>query len=332
MGTVFRIPIKMNKRTFLQLLHKKNTGRLTSRERALLHQVLDQLQSRELTWELGEEEAEEIERRVKQKIDNRIQATKRVAGFSFPLRLVASLVVILCLGFLAYKVQLSPREIEWVERHTNERQKATITLPDGSLVSLNTNTRLRFPKEFVEGKRVVELDGEAFFEVVKDNGATFEVHSQGIKTVVLGTAFNIRAHQESPVQVAVQSGKVAVYPPSSSAEAEGVELHPNQRATEVADSESFFIEEMNSDSFLDWKAGSVTFNMDPFDEVIQRLATIYNYKIDLVGEGLAQCQIKATYVNGNLFAVLYGLKNLAAFEVENTGERALKITYKKCKI
>ncbi|MDN3689840.1 FecR family protein [Cyclobacterium jeungdonense] len=319
----------MNKRAFLHLLQKKDTGRLTSREKALLLQVLDQLQRRELTWDLEKEEAEEIKQSVKRKIDDRIQVPERVSAFSFPLRLVASLVLILCLGFLVYKVQLTPNEMVWEERVTNERQKATITLPDGSLVFLNTNTSLRFPKKFEGGKRVVELNGEAFFDVLRDSSSVFEVHSHGVRTKVLGTSFNVKAHRESAVKVAVKQGKVGVYQQGVEEE-DFVELQPNQMATVYPDSLGIQVEKVEPDAYLAWKAQSVSFDLDTFDEIIPRLAAIYNYSIEIEGEGMDGCLIKATYSNGNLYAVLHGLKNLADFEIQQTGERKLTLYFKRC--
>ncbi|WP_162343703.1 FecR family protein [Cyclobacterium salsum] len=323
----------MKKKEFLNLLQKRGRGELNKIEEAKLLRILDLLQRRELDWEMDSREQEEIKDKMKAKIDSNLQS-KPISRPSYygMMKWAASFLVLIGLAYLGYQVQQLTPTVVWEERITNERQKAAITLPDGSIAFLNTNTRLRFPKEFVDGKREVELDGEAFFEVVKEEGATFEVNSQGVKTVVLGTAFNVRAHQESPVKVAVQSGKVAVFHQTSTFDTSGVELQPRQMATAIPGAEGFEIAEMDSDSFLDWKAGSVFFDMDPFDEVIQRLGSIYNYRIELVGEGMDQCQIKATYANGNLFAVLYGLKNLVAFDVENTGERALKITYKKCNL
>jgi ferric-dicitrate binding protein FerR (iron transport regulator) len=319
----------MNKREFLHLLQKKDNGRLTSREKALLLQVLDQIQRRELTWDLKSEEAEEIKQKVKSKIDRRLHTPDRTATFSWSLRLVASLVLILSLGFLFYRVQQTPEEIIWEERSTNERQKATIALPDGSTAVLNTNTTLRFPKNFEEGRRMVKLNGEAFFDVVRDSSAVFEVYSQGVRTEVLGTSFNVKAHQGSDVKVAVKHGSVAVSLQGLEKE-ERVELSPNQMAIAGMDASTLQVKAVDPTFFLAWKAKSVSFDLDTFDEIIPRLASIYNYTIEIEGEGMDQCRIKATYTNSNLYAVLYGLKNVADFDLERTGERKLTLYFNKC--
>jgi len=220
-------------------------------------------------------------------------------------------------------------EVVWEERSTNERQKATITLPDGSLAYLNTNTSLRFPRKFESGHRLVELDGEAFFEVVSDKAAVFEVQSQGVRTKVLGTRFNVKAHRKSAVKVAVQQGSVAVYQQGMEKETR-VNLQPNQMATVFPDRGEIRVEEVDPEGFLAWKAQSVSFDLATFDEVIHRLAAIYNYSIDIEGEGLDRCQIKATYTNGNLYAVLHGLKNLVDFDIKKTGERKVTLYFKQC--
>lgn len=295
----------------------------------MLLQVLDQLQRRELSWDLNTEEEEEIKQRVKSKIDRRLQIPERSGSFSLSLRLVASIVLILSLGFLLYKVQQTPKKIIWEERSTNERQKATIALPDGSTSVLNTNSTLRFPKNFQEGKRVVELNGEAFFDVVRDSSAIFEVYSHGVRTEVLGTSFNVKAHQGSAVKVAVQHGSVAVFQQGLEKE-EHVELAPNQMAIAKMDASPLQVEEVDSTFFLAWKAQSVSFDLETFDEIIPRLASIYNYTIEIEGEGMDQCRIRATYTNSNLYAVLYGLKNMADFDLKRTGERKLTLYFNKC--
>ncbi|SHM76787.1 FecR family protein [Cyclobacterium lianum] len=322
----------MTKEEFLKLLRKKESGSISEYENALLLQVLDKLQERQLSWELAGREEEEVRKRIRSRIGQKIDVKKTKESLYPSLRVAASLILSISFGFLLYSIYLPERQVIWEERTTNERQKASIILPDGSLAYLNTNTSLRFPKTFANGKREVALTGEAFFEVVADKDAPFEVISQGIKTVVLGTAFNVRAHPDSAVRVAVQSGKVAVFHQEAKPGTAPVELLPRQMAIARANREEILVENLATDAFLDWKAGAISFDMDPFDQVIQRLASIYNYTIEINGVGMDQCQIKATYANGNLFAVLYGLKNLVEFEVENTGERTLRITYNKCKM
>src|SRR5947207_4232152 len=94
---------------------------------------------------------------------------------------------------------------------TARAQRATLTLPDSSKVTLNTETRLEIPASFGRRTRDVYLDGEAYFEVAHDHKRPVRVHAGNAVTEVLGTKFGVRAREgESAVQVAVAEGRVAL--------------------------------------------------------------------------------------------------------------------------
>jgi transmembrane sensor len=97
---------------------------------------------------------------------------------------------------------------------TARAQRAALTLPDSSKVTLNTETRLEIPTSFGRRTRDVYLDGEAYFEVAHDHKRPFRVHAGNAVTEVLGTKFGVRAREgENTVQVAVAEGRVALSSP-----------------------------------------------------------------------------------------------------------------------
>lgn len=83
-----------------------------------------------------------------------------------------------------------------------------IALPDGTLIHLFSGSKISYAEEF-ETNREVYLEGEAFLDVAKDKGNPFVVHSGPIRTEVLGTAFEVRNHDQQPM-VRVHRGKVLV--------------------------------------------------------------------------------------------------------------------------
>ena len=91
-------------------------------------------------------------------------------------------------------------------------RKISLKLADGSTVKLNAGSTLTLPPEgrFASNERVVYLQGEAFFQIVRDTARPFRIISGMVTTTVLGTSFNVKAWPEQPVQVAVAEGKVAV--------------------------------------------------------------------------------------------------------------------------
>lgn len=85
------------------------------------------------------------------------------------------------------------------------------TLPDSSVVWLNAGSRIRYAGNFIQGKREVYLDGEAYFKVKEDAGHPFMVHAGNITISVLGTEFNVRAYQdENRIETTLINGKVQV--------------------------------------------------------------------------------------------------------------------------
>src|SRR5687767_5635077 len=83
------------------------------------------------------------------------------------------------------------------------------SLPDGSLVTLNKNSQVSFPEQFPDNKRVLQLNGEAFFKVKPDKQRPFEVHTNNVTITVVGTSFNVRSRGDT-TEVIVETGVVEV--------------------------------------------------------------------------------------------------------------------------
>ena len=89
--------------------------------------------------------------------------------------------------------------------------KTSLKLPDGSRVWVNSDSKLSYPEAFHGSKREVFLEGEAYFDVVKDPAHPFIVHTSGIDVKVLGTAFNVKAYQsESTIEATLVHGMIEV--------------------------------------------------------------------------------------------------------------------------
>lgn len=110
---------------------------------------------------------------------------------------------------------------------TEPGQRAQVLLPDGTHVWLNSSTQLAYKKEFWSNNRSVDLIGEAYFEVKRNEYTPFIVHSKNINVSVLGTKFNVRAHAtEERVVTTLLSGSVCVDDPNIAGE--GFILKPGQ--------------------------------------------------------------------------------------------------------
>lgn len=192
---------------------------------------------------------EEVFQRIKQTI---AEETERSRWQQLPAWTVwvAAASVLLLLGYFILPFGASPsQEISYetnrkhatlvlTEKVNDTAEPISITLSDGSFISLKPNSRASYAADFSAGsRREVYLSGEAFFEVAKDPNKPFFVYANELVTKVLGTSFNVRAYQDDEdVTVEVRSGRVSVAVADqmskevSPREREGILLLPNQQA------------------------------------------------------------------------------------------------------
>ncbi len=321
----------MDKEKFLELVEKQAQGKTTPQEDQFIFSFYDRLQARDQDVELNPSEFIGIQNRIKANIDSRIlkKSTTRLNDFSHIGRIAAAVAILISFTLLIFYAFQKTETVQMLSRNTNEQQKAMVTLTDGTRVYLNSLSEIRFPKKFGADSRMVELDGEAFFEVVPDQDRPFTVISNGVITKVLGTSFNLNASSDKDVVVAVKTGKVEVSELENLSQT--VVLVPNQKATFVLDSKKFLVEEADLDFYLDWRNKNISFDLKPLDKVMERIGRMYNVQVNLHGYNGEGCLIKATYVNDNLYSILYGLRNLVEFEYQWLDESTLEINYKGCK-
>jgi len=151
-----------------------------------------------------------------------------------------------------------------------------VLLSDGSKVWLNAASSLKFPAVFNGSERNVELSGEAYFEVEKNEKMPFNVIANGTKVAVLGTHFNIMAYADGgAVKTTLLEGSVKLSKGRLTAL-----LKPGQQGLVSASSGTFEIEEADVESAVAWKNGYFMFNDSNFQEVMRQIARWYD--VDLV--------------------------------------------------
>lgn len=153
-----------------------------------------------------------------------------------------------------------------------------LLLSDGTQVTLNANSSLKFPKTFNASRRDVELKGEAFFEVAKDKNRPFTVLAKGTRTRVLGTKFNVSAYTNEPlVRVALVEGSVEL----QAGKAKKVILKPAEMAT-YSSGKGLTLSSFNKDEVTAWKDGILIFHKATFEEIAKQFKRVYD--IELINE------------------------------------------------
>lgn len=162
------------------------------------------------------------------------------------------------------------------QTYTALNGKSQMILPDGSSVWLNIGSTLSYETSFGRD-RVVELQGEALFEVIKDAGRPFMVSVDDIRIQVHGTRFNVNAYKENPrIKVALLEGKVSVWAGNEKSFMKPGELASFDKASQmlhIVEADVYF------ESF--WAGRSCTFTAKPLDYICKYLERWYNIEIHL---------------------------------------------------
>ncbi len=171
---------------------------------------------------------------------------------------------------------------------TVNQQVKQITLKDGSTITLNSNSTVKYI--LTKNSRNIELQGMAHFEVAKNPNAPFTIKSGNNQVTVLGTGFDVRSYNNKPLQVSVNHGKVRVekLATHSGTLLESAILTKGMRATEnphpKTKQESIFTVESNINIHaVQWREGTLSFNDAPLADVINAVEERYNVQIEIVG-------------------------------------------------
>ena len=198
---------------------------------------------------------------------------------------------------------------------TVKGQHKLIVLPDGSRVTLNALSSLTYPKHFRKDKRIVQLRGEAFFNVVKNPHQPFVVKTKDIETQVLGTSFNIR-EQGKETKVAVVTGKVRVIAKNKLDEQI---LTPNKMAIWTPTQKVIETVGFSPKEEVQWKEKVLYFEDVPLEEVFEKLETVYHVQISIESNTLLTGKYNGEFVDETLENVMAGLAYTSNFHyhIEN---------------
>ena len=178
---------------------------------------------------------------------------------------------------------------------TQHSSNKIITLPDGSVVTLNENSQLDYPAAFDGHSREVYLRGEAFFEVAPDKNKPFLVHTGAIVTRVLGTSFNIRATgDDSPIAVTVTTGKVQVQKDNKAIVAE---LLPGDQLILDKAAIAPLVTKANMKEVLVWKKDEPVFEDVSFEAAIPLINKYYGIDIRFRDESLRVKKFTGNFIN-----------------------------------
>lgn len=204
----------------------------------------------------------------------------------------AIIVVAALLGSLAYYIEFKNQIFSGYEQVVAAEKELLneFVLSDGTVVTLNSDSRLEFPKQFASDVREVTIIGEAFFDVKPNPEKPFVINAGNTQVKVLGTSFNVSAYPENEtVDVIVTTGKVEVILKNEDllVEKNNVFLTPGEKGTLFTE-RNILEKSVNADpNYLAWKTNDIVFNETPLSEVVRCLENVYHIEIELAEPELA---------------------------------------------
>lgn len=243
------------------------------------------------------------------------QAFKKVQNYNIVRRLrlagrwMQKAAAVLLIPVLAlYLVQLYDQrheEVQLVEVHTRPGMSSSLTLPDGTLVYLNSSSSLTYPASFNGSTRSVSLKGEAYFEVSKDPDRRFIVSTPHDTHVeVLGTHFNLEAYEESNhVMATLLEGKIS-FAYRIKGKGKNIILNPGNKVIYDAGTNRVQLLRTTGMSETGWTQGKIILENTPLEESLRLLSKHFNTDFTISNPKLKEYSFTGVFANQSLERVL----------------------------
>lgn len=218
--------------------------------------------------------------------------------------LAAALAILLSFSlFVGEKYfHLSTKAFSAENTYVPRGEKMTFLLNDGTKAVVNADTHFGHPRRFGFGKRVVSLEGEAFFDVVKNPLRPFIIRLGESEVRVYGTQFNVKAYpEENMITVGLESGKVAF----CSGKRVNVDLAPGEMLTFNKNTRDYSVERVDDISVLSsWRSDTLCFNDMSMDEVVGVLSRLFDVVFEVQDESLLRYSFTLTTSSNDLTHIL----------------------------
>lgn len=202
-------------------------------------------------------------------------------------------------------------------------KRTDLRLSDGTIVWLNSGSKLIYPAVFSGNNREVFLEGEAIFEVTHNPNKPFKVKSRNQEITVLGTIFNVSHYAEDEEMFTVlKSGSVELS--FSNKKQQKVRLEPGKLASFNPSSTEVRVREVNVDDYFSWREGFLKLKKNNLGFIMAKLSRFYNVQIRIQDEALANQTFSGNLdLKGDVMSVIKIIQETSNFEVESEGMKII---------
>jgi len=275
---------------------------------------------------------QQIQSDIDDHIDSAPNKMPRNEFIIFSLKVAAVFIAMFLVSLLVIDIQpqtderpISKRE-NYFQRVTQNGQKASFYLPDGSYVTLNAGSSLYYYVCNECHTRELILEGEAFFDVKRDTERPFIVKTNNLSARVLGTSFNVKAYpEEGKTEVALVTGKISVSGENSAPTI----LAPNEMATYQHSDRGTSVSNFDTEKITGWKDRLLVFEDVSFEELTATLSRWYGVEFIIsdsarsVRRFMHRKDYKGKYNNKSLETVLEAIGFSYDFEYKITDKKVL---------
>lgn len=231
----------------------------------------------------------------------------------------AAAAVVAVVAVFTYNNKVEP---EMLVAHATVGEVLTVTLPDSSVVYLNSGSTLTYPKKFATDKRVVSLEGQGWFKVYASKTYPFYVNiSEGMSLYVYGTEFDVAAYpHENNIEIYLASGNLNMLLPLKDVECS---IKPNQKLTYDTLNESIDVANMADGMGYDWKEGNLCFRHSDMAEILTTLSRRFDVIIDMENASADTNEYHASFTaSETIEQILTQLSGLSGLKWHNVGTDA----------
>jgi ferric-dicitrate binding protein FerR (iron transport regulator) len=240
--------------------------------------------------------------RAFQEVSRKITSKNKTRRLFTRLTRVAAILTVPLLVFSVW--QLSSRHsstrfneysTSWQEIQNPSGIRSKVSLPDGSCLWLNAESKIGYTIPFVGKNRQIELSGEAYFDVRENKKSPFIVQAADAKIRVVGTQFNVKAYPEEKfIEVALKEGRVIFESPNGKSRKVQTEMIPNDYLVFDKSSIQIDIQNKNIDPYISWHQNTLIFDDTPMLEWSRIIERWYGVRINILDKEIENYHFNGT--------------------------------------
>lgn len=247
-----------------------------------------------------------------QKVSSRIKTQSQTTRIITIITRIAAVFTLPLLAFTIWSLffqekhtELAQNEITWHEIQSPAGMRSHVVLPDGTDLWLNAESKIKYSIPFTRENRQVEVLGEAFLKVVKNEKAPFIVNVGAASVKVLGTQFNVKAYPEDEqLEVALTEGSIEFTGTTADGKKAEATLIPNDFLAMNKTTGKVKLQNKNLIKHISWVKNTIIFDETPMPEVAKILERWYGVNVLVPDAEINKYRFTTTFENESLFRVL----------------------------